>query len=214
MSLLFRSRPEPAPVDRSLTVPFMPTLPSFADVGDVSRGETSLQSIALRSTADLIASLTSELPVNVYRNGRRVSGVPENLDDPGGDGMGREDWLYRLVMSWLLRGNAYGFANGFDALGRAKSVDLLHPDDVTASVADGTPSWYFRGRKLSGSDLANFVHYRVNPVAGRLQGLSPVASRPPWTCGTPTTCACWTCPASGSGTTRVGGWTRSRGTRA
>lgn len=179
MSLLFRRAPEPQPVQRSLTLPpgFIQGAGSYANVGDPATGETSLQSVAIRSTADLIASLASELPVTVYRNGKRIKGsVPENLEDPGGDQSGREDWLYRLIMSWLLRGNSYGEQNSWDSQGRPRTFDLWHPDDVTATVQDGRPVWYMRGKRLDGRALERFKHWRVNPIPGRLLGLAPVSA--------------------------------------
>lgn len=180
MSLLFRRRPEPESTEgRSLTLPsaFVQGFGTFANVGDPASGETSLQSVAVRSTADLIASLTSELPAIVYRNGKQIKGgIPDNIEDPGGDGTGREDWLYRLVMSWLLRGNAYGEQTSWDSQARARTVDLWHPDDVTVTLQNGRPVWYMRGKRLAGSDLERFQHWRVNPVAGRVQGLSPVSA--------------------------------------
>ena len=170
---LFRNRPRPpvAPQteDRSFALPSFP-VSSYAAVGDVTRGETSLQSIAVRATADLIASLVSELPVNVYRNGKRVKGSPANLDDPGADGTGREDWLYRLMMSWLLRGNTYGVVQEWGTSGQPTAVDLWHPDDVRVLNVSGERQWYHKGRRLD----AKPWHSRVNPMPGRLLGLSPV----------------------------------------
>ncbi len=149
---------------------------SFASVNAAS-GDTSLQSVAVRSTADLIASLVSELPADVYRTGRKIRGsAPDAVDDPGGDGSGRPDWLYRLMMSFLMRGNAFGYEADWDSRGSARAVDLLHPDDVRpVDGPDSTVQWFHKGRKLEGAQLAHFRHWRVNPVAGRLLGLSPVA---------------------------------------
>lgn len=151
---------------------------NFAAVGDVTHGETSLQSVALASTADLIASLVSELPVEVYRNGHRVEGAsPANLDDPGADGRGREDWLYRLMLSWLLRGNAYGAGLEVSTrTGTPTAYDLLHPDDVRPvnTPGSGTVDWYIKGKKMSPAQLADFEHWRVNPSPGRVLGSSPV----------------------------------------
>ena len=171
---LFRNRPRPpvAPQteDRAFTLPSFPAT-SYAAVGDVTRGEVSLQSIAVRATADLIASLVSELPVAVYRSGKRVKGgTPAQLDDPGADGTGREDWLYRLMMSWLLRGNTYGDVQAWGSGGQPTAVDLWHPDDVRVLDVAGERQWYHKGRRLD----AKPWHSRVNPMPGRLLGLSPV----------------------------------------
>ena len=177
MSLLFRGR---QPESRAQFPPPLSQFASYLNVGnfatiDAASGDTSLQSIAVRSTTDLIASLTSELPAEVFANGKKRKGsIPDNLQDPGGDGTGREDWLYRLLMSELIRGNAYGFETSWDSAGRAKTIDLLHPDDVTISAVGGSVDWYVGGVKVDGEWRRHFRHWRVNPIAGRILGLSPV----------------------------------------
>ena len=181
MSLLFRRTAAPPPEeDRSLVLPSQVAQVLTQNFGTVNAGagDTSLQSVAVRSTADLIASLVSELPADVYRNGRRARGsLPASVEDPGGDGSGRQDWLYRLMMSFLVRGNAYGFEAAWSTrTGAAEAVDLLHPDDVRAiDGPDSTVQWFHKGRKLDGQQLAHFRHWRMNPMPGRVLGLSPVA---------------------------------------
>lgn len=134
---------------------------------------TAAQSVAIRSTVDLIASLASELPITVYtgsRSERRRVATPASLEDPGGDGMGREDWGYRWLWATLLAGNAFG-----DVIERdgpvLKTVDLIANDDVTASVEGGRPVWHVNRKQV---DSGNFQHWRVNPIPGRLFGLSPI----------------------------------------
>lgn len=177
MSLLFR-RPEPEPRQeaRSLTLPpgfIAPT--SYADINAAS-GDTALRSVAFHSTAHTIASLASGLPARTYRNGRRVDSVPANLRDPGGDLRGRRDWLYRLMMSLLVRGNAYGFETSWSGpRAAATTVDLVHPDHVRAlDDGSGGVQWYYRGRKLDRDETRKFRHWRAFPVAGQVLGLSPV----------------------------------------
>lgn len=145
---------------------------SYADV--VVTPTSAAQSVAVRTTTDLIASLGSELPINVYagtKQKRREVAAPAALDDPGGDGQGREDWGYRLLWSWLLTGNTVG--DVIDRQGEQLiTVDLVNTDDVSVSVADGKPDWYINGRHVD--DPNRVAHWRVNPVAGRLMGLSPI----------------------------------------
>lgn len=134
---------------------------------------SAAQSVAIRSTVDLIASLASELPITVYtgsRSERRRVSTPASLEDPGGDGMGREDWGYRWLWAALLAGNAFG-----DVIDRdgpvLKTVDLIANDDVTASVEGGKPVWHVNRKQM---EPGSFQHWRVNPVPGRLLGLSPI----------------------------------------
>lgn len=146
---------------------------SYADV--VVTPTSAAQSVAIRSTADLIASLGSELPITVYtgsKKDRREVATPSVLEDPGGDGTGREDWGYRLLWAWLLAGNAVG--DVIDRRGeQLLTVDLVGTDDVSVTVAGGKPRWYFGGHHVSDA-AARVAHWRVNPIAGRLMGLSPI----------------------------------------
>ncbi|NUT53689.1 MAG: phage portal protein [Saccharothrix sp.] len=169
-------RPEQAPqrATQFSPVPYPVLAPrGFAEV-DLSVAESSLQSIAILVTTDLIASLGSELPITCYRGeGRdRVKAPkPSYLLDPAGDGHGVEDWLYQALMSWLLRGNLYG-----DILDRARGgyptqVLLHHPDEVRGWLHEGQEVWTVNGRDV---DRSRWLHRRVHPVAGRVQGLSPI----------------------------------------
>lgn len=141
----------------------------------VTSAAASLQSIAVRSAVDLIASLVSELPMDVYQgkgSDRVEMSRPDYLNDPGGDGAGLEDWLYQMLLSWLLRGNAYGEIQAFTPTGLARQVAWLYPDDVRGQQSSsGTVSWTVNGRAIQSSRM---LHRRVNPVPGRVLGLSPV----------------------------------------
>lgn len=150
---------------------------SYTDV-DLSVAETSMQSVAVRSAVDLIASLSSELPVTVFSgrgSDRRERAMPSYLEDPGGDGTGLEDWCYRVVVSWLLRGNLYGEileTAPAPAAPFPTQVELFYPDSVSAWMVDGTVHWAVSGQEINS---ARFLHRRVNPIPGRVLGLSPIA---------------------------------------
>lgn len=145
----------------------------YADI-DVSTLEAPLQSIAVRGAVDLIASLSSELPIDVFRGegaARVRVPTPGYLLDPSGDGNGLADFVYQCVESWLLRGNLYGQVLARSGSNFPTQVLPLHPDEVTPRVdTEGNLSWYLRGR-----ELPDLLHRRVNPIPGRLLGLSPVA---------------------------------------
>lgn len=150
---------------------------------DLSSAESSLQSVAVRSTVDLIASLGSELPVDVFLGqgaDRTKLRMPEHLEDPDGSGYGLADWCYRALYSWLLRGNLYG-----DTLERGpgdvlRQVDLFHPDKVHPTIdSDGLITWHVQGQEIPEDRM---LHRRVNPVPGTLLGLSPIAMHA-WTIG-------------------------------
>lgn len=186
MSLFFRSGGKPAEARSPITVAgglqFVPTVypttgVSYAEV-DLSQAETSLQSVAVSATVDLIASLGSELPVHVYSGegaDRRQRPMPGWLDDPDGSGHGLPDWVYRVLVSWLLRGNLYGDVLDRAPAGYPVQVEILHPDEVSGWVDDaGRIRWAVAGREVPDGRM---LHVRVNPVPGRVLGLSQVASK-------------------------------------
>lgn len=147
---------------------------SYQEV-DVQTGENSLQSVAYRSGVDLMASLVSELPFDVYSGegvGRRKRLTPGYLLDPSGDGHGVEDWAYMLVQSWLMRGNGFGKILDQGPTGMLRQVDLYHPDRVNARFENGNVVWTVGGTIVPDSTM---FHRRAYPVAGCLLGLSPIA---------------------------------------
>jgi HK97 family phage portal protein len=151
---------------------------SYASV-DVTSGETAMQSVAVRAAVDLLCSLSSELPFDVYRGhgpDRQHQKTPSYLLDPAGDGHGLQDWCYQALESWLLRGNLFG-----DVLARSgqygfpTQVALQHPDDVSGSIDyDGKISWRVNGREVDRP--ADFLHRRANAVPGRVLGLSVISA--------------------------------------
>lgn len=148
---------------------------SYQEVDPVA-GENSLQVVAFRSAVDLMASLVSELHFDVYSGEgaqRRKRTKPGYLEDPAGDGYGVEDWAYQLLQSWFLRGNVYGKILDQGPTGMLRQVDLFHPDKVGAHFQGGDVAWTVNGRTIPTEQM---FHKRVNPVAGTLLGLSPVAA--------------------------------------
>lgn len=179
MSLFFR-RSTPVAEQRSgpISMPMYAALftggTSYQEAMPTS-AESNLRSVAVGSAVDLIASLGSELPVHVYSqsDGRRVPRTtPGYLLDPAGDGYGLQDWSYKALNSWLLRGNVYGdiLATG---PGRVPTqIELHHPDEVSGWIADGQTHWQVAGKPVD--DLTRFLHRRVNPMPGQILGLSPI----------------------------------------
>ncbi|MCB0932137.1 MAG: phage portal protein [Mycobacterium sp.] len=168
---------------RSMTLPFdLSALTPGVSITDYAtvdaNGENALRDIAIGSAIDLICSLTSEMPVDVYRgygSDRQRVNMPANLKDPGADGHGLQDWLYTLLQSWLYRGNAYGHIVSMSAAGDARQVALLHPDQVVAtSDGDGRVAWMVNGQRLDERAERMFIHRRVNPVPGRVLGASVI----------------------------------------
>lgn len=180
MGLFSGRRAADQPAQRSFTLPFeVSALSSGAVITDYAtvdaNGESALRSVAVGAAVSLICSLASEMPVSVYRgygSDRVELRTPDYLQDPGATGHGLEDWLHQLVQTWLYRGNAYGEVMSKDTRGRARQVMWFHPDTVHATVVDGRAQWWVNGRPWDRPE--DFVHQRVNPVAGRVLGLSVI----------------------------------------
>ncbi|ROP36279.1 HK97 family phage portal protein [Saccharothrix texasensis] len=140
----------------------------------VGSAESALQAVAIGSSVDLLASLASELPVGVYtgsKGSRRSLPTPGYLLDPAGDGHGLADWMYQLLVSWLLRGNAFGTVLE-QSRGYPTQITLHYPDSVTGWLGgNGVPEWSVDGKTV---DLETFRHLRVNPMPGVVLGMSPV----------------------------------------
>lgn len=176
MSLFFKPKQEGRGI---WSVPWSSSLPSgrYRDI-TVTGMEQSMQVIAIRAAVDLIASAVSELPFDVLTgsgtNARRVS-TPGYLEDPAGDQTGVEDWMYMVLSSWMLKGNAFGDILATGRGGFPTQIDIQHPDKVGANPdGNGGISWMFNGVPVS--DPSRVWHRRVNPIPGTLFGLSLVAA--------------------------------------
>lgn len=174
MGLWWRTAPAPAAEARSsFPPPWMVAQSGYAHI-DGSRIENAQQSVAVDAAVDLIASICSELPIDIYSGKgpeRKERPMPGYLEDPAGDGNGLADWIYQLVYSWLYRGNAYGDELARSSQGFLQQVLLFHPDQVSGRLADGKPVWTVNGEQFTG----RMMHRRVNPVPGQVIGQSPIS---------------------------------------
>jgi HK97 family phage portal protein len=148
---------------------------TFARVS-LAQTEASLQKVAVWAAVDLIASLGSLLPIDVFEGtgaARRELPTPKILEDPSGEGYGTADWIYQYLMSLLLRGNTNGRVGDRDRLGNPTQIVLYHPDDVQGWRDDesGLPKWRVCGQDVPADEM---WHQRAYTIPGRLLGLSPV----------------------------------------
>jgi HK97 family phage portal protein len=153
---------------------------SFSSI-DLRRAEASLQSAAVWSSTNLVATVLANLPLDTYR--RQPDGTaqpidnPPLVDDPGGEGYGAADWLYQYLMCRQLRGNVVGQLLGADrATGRPTQIVLYHPDEAYGwRDYQGVRHWTVAGRELNAAEMATLFHRRAYPMPGCVMGMSPVA---------------------------------------
>lgn len=131
---------------------------------------------AMWSSVDLLASIVSTLPVDVFRgagaNKSAVSPQPLFVASPSLV-VSRRDWVYQAMQSMLLRGNAYGLVVERDSLQRPRAVEWLSPDVVTVGQASALdrPTYKVGEKPVSRDDI---IHMLAYPQAGSAVGLSPV----------------------------------------
>lgn len=123
----------------------------------------------------LLADSVSTLPLHVYRgDDRDPIPSPPLLQRPSADFPEPADWLWAVMASLLLRGNAWGVITNRSGAGLLPSqVDLVHPDRVAVVTnGDGIPTIRIAGQEYSRADL---FHVKAFPWPGSLLGLSPIA---------------------------------------
>jgi HK97 family phage portal protein len=123
----------------------------------------------------LLADSVSTLPLHVYRGeDRDPIPTPPLLQRPSADFPELADWLWAVMASLLLRGNAWGVITDRRGAGLLPSqVDLVHPDRVAVVTnGDGTQTIRINGEPYNRADL---FHVKAFPWPGSLLGLSPIA---------------------------------------
>lgn len=171
MSLFFRTAAETRAVSQDAF--FEST--SGADSLSGLRGESALRLTPVYSAVALLADSVASLPLHAYRTAsdgtRQRVAAYSLLDTPTAYGT-RYDWLHRLMVSLLLRGNAYGLVltrNSDDAWPTA--VEWLNPADVTVDDTYLPATYYVKGRRVERRDMVHVVAF-ARP--GRAVGLSPI----------------------------------------
>jgi HK97 family phage portal protein len=123
----------------------------------------------------LLADSVSTLPLAVYRDDERDPlPTPRLLARPSADHPELSDWLWAVMASLLLRGNAWGRITDRSGAGLLPAqVDLLDPDRVGVTEGrDAPPLIRVDGQEVDRSEL---FHVKAYPAAGSILGMSPVA---------------------------------------
>lgn len=136
--------------------------------------DTALRLSTVWGCVRLLADSVSTLPLHVYRGeDRDPIPLPPLLQRPSADFPELSDWLWAVMASVLLCGNAWGVITARSGAGMLPAqVDLVHPDRVAVVLEDG--QWVVRvgGERKDWSDL---FHVKAYPFPGSPLGLSPIA---------------------------------------
>jgi HK97 family phage portal protein len=143
--------------------------------GEAVTVDTALRLSTVWGCVRLLADSVSTLPLAVYRGeDRDPIATPPLLQRPSADFPELADWLWAVMASLLLRGNAWGVITARAGAGMLPAqVDLVHPDRVTV-VTDGEGRRVIRVGGVE-QDPADLFHVKAYPWPGQLEGLSPIA---------------------------------------
>jgi HK97 family phage portal protein len=137
--------------------------------------DTALRLSTVWACVRLLADSVSTLPLHVYRgDDRDPIPTPPLLARPSADFPELADWLWAIMASLLLRGNAWGLITDRRGAGLLPSqVDLVHPDRVAITTnGDGLRVIRIGGVEQNPADI---FHVKAFPWPGQLEGLSPIA---------------------------------------
>jgi HK97 family phage portal protein len=134
---------------------------------------TALQHSAVWASVNLIAGSISTLPLAAYRRGERdpLPDLPPILRAPSAS-RSLPEFVYALLQSLLLRGNAYGLIVDRAGAGLLPSqVELLAPERVQVE-ANSRIIYRVDGQEVEPSSI---WHVRAFTAPGQVLGLSPIA---------------------------------------
>jgi HK97 family phage portal protein len=134
---------------------------------------SAMQHSAVWACVNLIAGAISTLPLAAYRRGERdpLPDLPPILRAPSA-GWALPDFLYALLQSLLVRGNAYGLIVDRAGAGLLPAqVELLDPNRVGVTVPNGAVEYRVDGQRV---DTASIWHVKAFTTAGAVTGLSPI----------------------------------------
>jgi HK97 family phage portal protein len=142
--------------------------------GEAVTIESALRLSTVWGCVRLLADSVSTLPLAVYRgDDRDPIGTPPLLARPSADFPELADWLWAVMASLLLRGNAWGVITGRSGSTLLPAqVDLVHPDRVAVTTEEGRRVIRIGGKPY---DRADLFHVKAYPWPGQLEGLSPIA---------------------------------------
>ena len=155
-------------------------IPTNAELGLMSAGVPVNESTALAlatvfTCIDIIATAISTLPINVLTKTTdhtkvRIAEPPlVECPDPT---ITRQQWISQVIVSLLLRGNAYGIIASRDDMGFPSVIKLVHPDQmVPRQLPDGSKEYRLNGLIVP---TRNVMHIPGLASPGSFIGLDPL----------------------------------------
>ncbi|AER47863.1 portal protein [Mycobacterium phage Hannaconda] len=147
---------------------------------DYVNGRGALNLATFFSCVRLLADSVSMLPIKAHRDKDGVPTIskpqPKLMQDSPYPGLTWFEWLWMLMQSLAVTGNAFGYITARDGQGRPTAIMPIHPDCVRIEEADKTAPWPDPIYRIGGEivDSQDVVHIRRYPVPGCVVGMSPI----------------------------------------
>lgn len=155
--------------------PFVPPFPGMGGPGTATI-TSALQVSAVWACVRLVADTVSMMELHAYtmRQGVRVP-IPDPplLLNPSADATTPE-WIYMIVASLMLRGNAFGRVVRRDSQQYPMQIELANPDRVWVKQTPGSASLTYTINGVEVPDSNDVMHIRNYRMPGSSMGLSPV----------------------------------------
>jgi HK97 family phage portal protein len=153
----------------------------YGRVTPAAKPDMALTIPTVWACVSLLANAVSMLPLETFR---RTATIPERIPDgpllsSPSAGVTQSEWLQSVMLSALLRGNAYGRIAARDPYGRPTQIDLLNPDSVKPTMTDTGQLVYDVTTSVTGTvvrmSTADVWHLRGMTMPGAKVGLSPIS---------------------------------------
>jgi HK97 family phage portal protein len=170
MSMIRRERRQWTPE------PWIPPFPGASYSGSRSTSiDSALQVSAVWACVRLVADTVAMMDLNAFtmKQGVRVPMPnPPLLTSPSGDAT-LPEWIYMIVASLMLNGNAYGRVTRRDAQLYPMQIDLLNPSKMAVRTDQDTGKLVYtnNGTLMNSADV---MHIRAYRMPGSSMGLSPI----------------------------------------
>lgn len=179
MALFRRRKIIEAPVEMPVEVPtevrsssgqtYMPARSHLSDSGADVNELSALALPAAFRAANLIANTIASLPVDCFRGGKEID-CPKIINNPFAM-MFRTEIYAQIVMSLLLRGNAYLVLGDFDRLGYPQTFYVADPSRVYPRLVRGEMFYDLGTQTFTSLEL---LHIRGFSFPGSLVGVGVI----------------------------------------
>lgn len=157
-------------------VPPFPGANVFGQPSLAAAPDLALQVPTVWACVKLLADTVSSMQLETFR---KTDSVPRRITDPQivltpDAGETQSEWLHMLMVSLLLRGNAYCLIVSRDGMGRPTQLMILNPDMVRVTVDKETGRVTYKLGAAQIDRSRDIWHVRGLTLPGGKVGLSPI----------------------------------------